>query len=340
MYTGKNEVLVSIVCLAFNHEEYIRSALDGFVKQVCSFKYEIIIHDDASTDGTADIIREYEKRYPDLFFPIYQTENQYSKKVKIFPQFILPNVRGKYMAICEGDDYWIDPYKLQRQIDYMENHDDCTFCFTNAWVEDLSKQGQRRSFIPWNQKDAQYYQEQDKQYTLHDSYELSFIPAASFVFKTENEKNRFNDLPRSCPTGDLKRRLYHTSLGHAYYFHDKTCVYRENVPNSRVTSWRGSSKKKTAELSRQVIEMLNELDDYTKGIYSEGLNHFKEIHYRAIIGNSTSLKIFSDAELKKVFAKYHFSEKIHAILWILFPEKLYYRLKKLKSKITEGKRRK
>jgi glycosyltransferase involved in cell wall biosynthesis len=121
--------LVSIVCPTYNYEKYIKDAIEGFLMQKTNFSIEIIIHDDASTDTTADIIRKYEKKYPELIKPIYQKENQYSKGIKSIENFIWPKCSGKYIAICEGDDYWIDPYKLQKQVDFLEANPQYSLCF-------------------------------------------------------------------------------------------------------------------------------------------------------------------------------------------------------------------
>jgi glycosyltransferase involved in cell wall biosynthesis len=115
-----NDPLVSICCITYNHEKYIQQCLEGFLIQKTTFLFEILIHDDASTDRTADIIREYETKYPDIIKPIYQTENQYSKGVIVSAVYNWPRAKGKYIALCEGDDYWIDSYKLQKQVDFME----------------------------------------------------------------------------------------------------------------------------------------------------------------------------------------------------------------------------
>ena len=112
--------LVSISCSAYNHASYIRQCLDGFMMQKCNFIFEVLIHDDASTDETADIIREYEAKYPNIIKPIYQTENQYQNGRGIMRRFNYPRAKGKYIALCEGDDYWTDPNKLQRQVDFLE----------------------------------------------------------------------------------------------------------------------------------------------------------------------------------------------------------------------------
>ena len=121
--------LVSICCITYNHEKYIRQTLEGFIMQNTEFPYEVLINDDASTDNTADIIREYEKKYPDIIKPTYQNENQFSKGTSIFATSTFPRIKGKYVALCEGDDYWTDPLKLQKQVDFLDAHPECSICF-------------------------------------------------------------------------------------------------------------------------------------------------------------------------------------------------------------------
>ena len=129
-----NSPLVSICCLTYNHEPYIRDCLEGFVMQQTNFIFEVLIHDDASTDNTAAIIREYEVKYPSIIKPIYQTENQYSKGVKVTSVYNFPRVKGQYVAMCEGDDYWTDPLKLQKQVDFLENNNDYGLVYTKTKV--------------------------------------------------------------------------------------------------------------------------------------------------------------------------------------------------------------
>jgi len=119
--------VVSIACLAYNHEGFIRDALESFLDQETTFKVEILIHDDASSDDTAEIIREYEMEWPQLFSVIYQEENQYSKGNQP-GDLNLRRARGRYIALCEGDDYWTDPLKLQKQVGYLEDHPDYSVC--------------------------------------------------------------------------------------------------------------------------------------------------------------------------------------------------------------------
>lgn len=126
-----NTPLVSICCTTYNHEKYIRQTLESFLLQKTSFPIEIIVHDDASTDNTKKIIEEYAKDDA-RFVTIFQTENKYSQKIKPWPNFVFPKVKGKYIALCEGDDYWIDPLKLQKQIDFLEQNKDYSLCFHNV----------------------------------------------------------------------------------------------------------------------------------------------------------------------------------------------------------------
>lgn len=133
--------LVSIRCITYNQERYIAQALDGFLMQETNFPFEIIVHDDASSDRTSQIIKEYEKNYPKIIKPIYETENQYSKKDNTLDRIILPFLKGKYTAYCEGDDYWTNKEKLQKQIDFLENNPEYGFCCTDVdiYYEDIDK---------------------------------------------------------------------------------------------------------------------------------------------------------------------------------------------------------
>lgn len=122
-----NEIVVSVCCLAYNHEAFIKDAIEGFLIQETDFPIEILIHDDASTDGTSEIIKYYQDTYPGKFIVVFQNVNQFSQGKNVLePLFKI--ARGKYIAICEGDDYWTDPYKLQKQVDFMEQHLDCSIC--------------------------------------------------------------------------------------------------------------------------------------------------------------------------------------------------------------------
>ena len=125
-------VLVTVCCTTYNHERYIHEAIEGFLSQETEFPFEIIIHDDASTDSTVDIAREYARRYPRLIRTIFQKENQFSKAGLINPRFVFPVARGKYLALCEGDDYWTDSSKLQKQVAFLEANPDYVITYSDC----------------------------------------------------------------------------------------------------------------------------------------------------------------------------------------------------------------
>ncbi len=124
--------LVSIHCLAYNHESYLRECLQGFVMQQTNFKFEAIVHDDASSDNTPIIIQEFADKYPDIIKPIYEKENQFSKSLIDLEIKMLSKMQGKYIAFCEGDDYWSDPCKLQKQVDFLEANPEYGLVYGNV----------------------------------------------------------------------------------------------------------------------------------------------------------------------------------------------------------------
>lgn len=126
------EPLVSILCNSYNHADFIRDAFEGILSQKTDFSYEVIVHDDCSTDGTQEIVNEYIRKYPGIFIPFFETENQYAKgNIDSLMAVSLPLAKGKYIAFCEADDYWNVPDKLQRQVDFLENNPEYGLVYTD-----------------------------------------------------------------------------------------------------------------------------------------------------------------------------------------------------------------
>lgn len=126
--------------MTFMHEKYIRECIEGILMQKTTFPVQVLIHDDASTDGTVDILREYEHKYPHLIKVFYQKENSYSKPDKYERRAEFRKWRiGKYEAMCEGDDYWTDPLKLQKQVDFLEANPHCSFCFHSSMIRYINR---------------------------------------------------------------------------------------------------------------------------------------------------------------------------------------------------------
>lgn len=133
-----DSVMVSIWCITYNHARFIRNTLDGFLSQKVNFRYKVVLYDDASTDGTSDIVKEYAQKYPDLFDVYISERNTFRdpNRKNFMLEYRRKHFTGKYVASCEGDDCWIDPYKLQKQIDYLETHPECSMCLHNAlWID-------------------------------------------------------------------------------------------------------------------------------------------------------------------------------------------------------------
>lgn len=164
-----NDVKVSVICLAYNHEKYIGECLDSIVNQMTTFKFEVVINDDASTDNTANIIRAYEERYPEKIKALYQKDNQYSKGVAIIEEKMLEHANGKYVAFCECDDKWTDLHKLQRQYEYMEHHPECSMCVHNTVIHNLNETQKDVNFNSWNKEHVLTQKEVFMDWKVHTS---------------------------------------------------------------------------------------------------------------------------------------------------------------------------
>lgn len=215
----KPQPLVSICCLVYNHEPYLRECFEGFVMQQTTFPIEILVHDDASTDHSADIIREYTTKYPDLFKPIYQTDNQHSKGISISATYQFPRAKGKYIALCEGDDYWTDPLKLQKQVEFLEANPDFSLCFH---LRDILENGQLRA---------------DELVVEKDVWEINeamchYVPTQTVLFR-----NYSSIIPKKCKSLDVTLWISISRFGKFKYLNFTGAVYRIH----RGGMWNGSS---------------------------------------------------------------------------------------------------
>lgn len=221
-------VIVSIRCLAYNHEPYIRECLEGFVMQKTNFRFEAIVHDDASTDGTADIIREYAKKYPDIIKPIFETENQYSKHNGSIERIMNEACTGKYIAMCEGDDYWTDPLKLQKQVDFLEEHEDYSMCVTNCATRLGNKFGVGNHYIWDTYTMEQVLLHNSRVEPRHTGDEIGPIAHTStFVYR--NFKVPTPAWMSKCFIGDEPITIWMSTYGKIKFLNEKTSVYRQNI---------------------------------------------------------------------------------------------------------------
>lgn len=296
-------ILVSINCVTYNHEKYIAQAIEGFINQKTNFKYEILIHDDASTDKTADIIKRYEEKYPEIIKPIYQTENQYSKGIW-GGQINLERAKGKYIAICEGDDYWTDEYKLQKQIDYMEKNPKCGLCFHTVEIFDDQKKAIIGKIQPYNENKISPI----KDVIMGGG---SFMGTNSIIYRKDNMVNP----PKfylECPVGDYPLQILHSIKEYAYFIKDSMSVYRVNTGNS----WTDKNQeyKRQIELSKKIIKMLQDFNKYSDKKYEDiVIERIKRISYK-IIKYDLKEKTLSKEEYKKYYNCLPLKRKLQIIL--------------------------
>lgn len=226
-----NSIVVSIQCTAYNHEKYIRDTLEGFVMQKTNFRFEAIVHDDASTDGTATIIREYAEKYPDIIKPIYEPENQYSKHDgslnRIIYNAMSPN--AKYIAFCEGDDYWTDSYKLQKQVDFLEAHPDYVLSHTDIDYEfvNTGKIIHRIHYKKknYNQIDKIWSKEEMVRLILSGRYSvqtLSVCARKEAVIEIQNDQEIIN---AKLKMGDTPLWIELSQRGKFHYLKEATATY-------------------------------------------------------------------------------------------------------------------
>ncbi|MGL5414436.1 MAG: glycosyltransferase family 2 protein [Clostridium sp.] len=218
----EEKILLSICCIAYNQEKYIGKAIESFLNQNVDFSIEILINDDASTDSTAQIIKYYENLYPNLIKGIYQKENQYSKGVST-AQIVREKAKGKYIAFCEGDDYWIDFGKLKKQVEFLEKN--LEYIAVAHWCIVVDENDvETDAFM----NSDQVFNFKKSDYTLKD-YENESIPGHinTIVHRNIFNNKKYNKIYEECTlVGDRTTYLILVLLGKIKVFHSKMSAYR------------------------------------------------------------------------------------------------------------------
>lgn len=280
MEKNNNIPLVSICCLAYNHEAFIRQALDSFLMQQTNFAFEIVIHDDASTDNTAKIIEEYTQKYPEIFKPLLQTENQRSKfGGGMNPRFNFPRARGKYIAVCEGDDYWTDPNKLQRQVDFLESNNNSAGCFHH--VKYINANGDTISEI-YNERvgEFEHYNQEQCLKILKSSY-----ATCSLMFKTNELKNAPEGLKISYYCDEVLD-LAITENGVLSFLNFNAACYRFHTGGV----WSGTKSFKIKKNLYDRTINLTKVPVFKKRYYSHLRDRIKELAQDFLFTNAISRK--------------------------------------------------
>jgi glycosyltransferase involved in cell wall biosynthesis len=225
---------LTIVVLSYNHAPFIRQALESFIAQKTNFDYQIIIADDESTDGTVEIIREYEKRYKNLIIPIFREKN-----IGVLPNYLdaCSKAKTEYVAYCECDDFFTDPYKLQKQVDFLDAHKDCSICFHNVrmFYEDKLK---KNRIVP--KKKSRFHK---TLLSIDDLLKDNFVPSNSVVYRWRFvEENIYDFFPPDILPADYYMHLLHAQYGNigfidqvmsAYRVHSQGIWYSDDIVNEK-----------------------------------------------------------------------------------------------------------
>jgi len=274
-----DDIEVSVWCTCYNHEKYIKQCLDGFVSQKTNFKYEVIVHDDASTDRSPAIIKEYAEKYPDIIKPIFQTENQYSKNVDLEKEFFVPNIKGKYVAFCEGDDYWCHGSKLQVQRNIMScNAFKCCFHSTRI-VDENGEDVKDKSYPPLNENKILsvfkgLFPIECIMYFILNG--MCKIHISSCMFKADDyikyvlNPPKYTDSLHKMHIGDAPLMSYFSTIGNAFYVPVSLSCYRDSHAGS-FTHENAIKMKRDKEYQKKMIDswktFYNEFNEFTNNKY-------------------------------------------------------------------------
>lgn len=260
-----SEPLVTIICLTYNHEAYIADALESFVMQEAPFGLEVLVHDDASTDSTAAVIREYAERYPSVIRPVFQEKNLYSQGISITRDVLYPMARGKYLAFCEGDDYWTDRRKLAKQVASLEAHPECDIC---AHASAVTKNGE---FKAYNAAAAGNKLIPVEKVIIGGG---NFVETSSILCRAETCMRRtpFRDVL----VNDYTLQIQGALRGGMIWLADCMSVYRKELPGSWSARHAGRDAKRPEH--KRLLQMLDVLDIYTGGKYSRAIATRKALY--------------------------------------------------------------
>lgn len=276
--------VVTVVCTVYNHEKYLRACLDGFVMQKTDFPFVALVHDDCSTDNSIKIIKEYAEKYPDIITPIFETENQYSKHDGSLMRAIDRHVKSKYVAYCEGDDFWICPDKLQMQVDYMEQNPDCALCFHDVEILYEGKAPTGKSL---------YSHLHEGRFSGDEIIRRWTVPTCSALMRSAHYLSRPYD--RNFAVGDNVMWLNSLQYGYAYCIAKKMATYRPLDSGWTLDEFRGG-KLKVAQAYERQVRHLNLLHSYFPNVADKGISDYITEYYARlaiIYGSNLNIKFFS-----------------------------------------------
>lgn len=263
---------ITVLVLTFNHEEYIQVALDSILNQTHELDVEVLIHDDCSTDGTVEVISNYQRRNADKITLVLQDENQYKGGRQAVLPLALEYCSGDFIAICEGDDFWITPNKLQKQYEALIDNPGINGCFHPAFAED--PKGNRDIFANHASVVTTFTAEET---ILGDG---AFCPTASLFFRRGSVQKMSDELIKMIPCGDYFIQIFSAFSGGLVYLPEPMSVYRTGQVNSFSGSFAKVDWKSKANFYKRLSDSLGIVDEITKAEFSEPLNEMKRRHNR------------------------------------------------------------
>lgn len=319
----EKQIMVSICCITYNHKNYISQALDSFIKQKTSFDFEIVVHDDCSTDGTIEILKEYQKKYPSKIKIIIPEKNLYSQNIKIEP-IIFNQCVGKYIALCDGDDYWCDEQKLQKQFNYMEENINTSLLFHDAklYMENTQKFKKRKTNI----KSSRFINMSEL--ILGTGIGGSFPTCSMFFKKADVEV--LPDFFIKSEVGDMPLGLYLGLKGNVFYMSDIMGVYRCNVPGSWTIRIKKRSDDEVIKSQNNFDDMMRAFNKYSNYKYNDEVELYilrNEFELNNYFKDSKSLK---NKKFKKLYSIATFKGKIRYFILRNFYQ-IFLILKRIKN---------
>ena len=279
---NKESPVISVLCATFNQEAYIEDALHGFLIQRTDFPFEIIIHDDASGDNTPNILKKYKSLYPNIINLVLQSENQYSQGKKVM-QIIANNAKAEYLALCEGDDFWIESEKLQKQYDAL-SMSGSDICFSHAIS--LFPDFRQKEYVCNN-----YY---DNFLPLNHVIRLGggFMPTASLMIKRQ-VYIYMPDWYHNAPVGDAFIQIIASLNKPAFCLPLTTVVYRESAEGSWSSSRKSRDSARIIADLEKMIRYLDKLSEYEE-INLKDLDYIKASLCIEACGLFIDLKCYND----------------------------------------------
>ena len=312
------EIKVSVCCITYNHEKFIRKALEGFISQKTTFPFEVLIHDDASTDNTQSIIKEYAEKYPEIIKPILQTENQRAKGISVQKMYNYSRARGKYIALCEGDDYWSDSQKLQVQYDAMEENHDCALCVHQTNMIDEHGMPMERWFpgfdLPGGKITAEKY------IHMEIGGEKWLFQTSSFFVKREVIES-FLNYQHDYPCGDLPLVLLSLQFGDCWYISRAMSCYRKH--SGGILTMNSKSLDASIKYARKMIAGHIKYNEYTNGKYREDFEHVIRSVEMNVLKLTGKYREILNPQYQEILRKSSIRTKAMVYLGAIMPKLMY-----------------